>query len=174
MTQRATLAAYMHVEGFDNFHRDAFNKKKLRPAFRKAGRLVEVRSQLNLSLAGGSVNYPRIRKGVLRSSIETKVSRSGFMVKVMPQRVAGMGEHYYPAYLHYGVKAGGRLKKLAPGEGRGKSNRRKAGQRAAELDARRSGTWRIKPRDNYVADALEDEAGRVRAVLSAGFAAALG
>lgn len=172
MTQRATLAAYMHVEGFDSFHRDAFNKKKLRPAFRKAGRLVEVRAQLNLSLAGGSVNYPRIRKGVLRSSIETKVSRSGFMVKVMPQRVAGM-KAYYPAYLHYGVKAGGRLKKLAPGEGRGKSNRRKAGQRASELDARRSGAWRITPRDNYIAEALEDESARVRAVLSAGFAAAL-
>lgn len=172
MTQRATLAAYMHVEGFDNFHRDAFDKRKLRAAFRKVGRLVEVRSQLNLSLAGGSVNYPRIRKGVLRSSIQTKVSRSGFMVKIMPQRVAGMSA-YYPAYLHYGVKVGGRLKKLAPGEGRGKSNRRKAGQRAADLDARRSGSWRIAPRDNYIADALEDEASRVRAVLSAGFAAAL-
>ena len=165
MTQRATLAAYMHVEGFDNFHRDAFDKKKLRPAFRKAGRLVEVRSQLNLSLAGGSVNYPRIRRGLLRSSVQTKVSRSGFMVKVMPQRVAGM-KAYYPAYLHYGVKQGARVR----GTG---GARRKKGERQALIDARNSGGWRIKPRDNYVADALEDEAGRVRAVLSAGFAAAL-
>lgn len=165
MTQRATLAAYMHVEGFDNFHRDAFDKRKLRAAFRKVGRLVEVRSQLNLSLAGGSVNYPRIRKGVLRSSIQTKVSRSGFMVKIMPQRVAGMSA-YYPAYLHYGVKQGARVR----GTG---GQRRKRGERQALIDARRSGAWRIAPRDNYISDALEDEANRVRSVLSAGFAAAL-
>ncbi|MGD9757049.1 MAG: hypothetical protein AB7U71_05920 [Comamonas sp.] len=162
MTQRATLAAYMHVEGFDNFHRDAFDKRKLRAAFRKVGRLVEVRSQLNLSLAGGSVNYPRIRKGVLRSSIQTKVSRSGFMVKIMPQRVAGMSA-YYPAYLHYGVTRSAWL------AGRSK----KGGSPRKRKSESKDTQWHIRARGNYVADALEDEAGRVRAVLSAGFAAAL-
>ena len=154
MTQRATLAAYMHVEGFDNFHRDAFDKKKLRPAFRKAGRLVEVRSQLNLSLAGGSVNYPRIRRGVLRSSIETKVSRSGFMVKVMPQRVAGM-KAYYPAYLHYGVRNGAK---------RTKGHRRQA-------DNGRG--WRIAPRENFMEDALQKSNDRIVSILQDAFAKSL-
>lgn len=143
MSERATLAAYLHVEGFDSFHREAFDKRKLRPAFRRAGRLVEARAKLNLALSGGAQEYPRTRTGVLRDSIQTKVSRSGFLVRVMPQRIAGM-QDYYPAYLHYGV--------------RGKAK----------------GGWRITPRGNYVADALEDESDRVRSVLAAGFAAALG
>lgn len=172
MTERATFAAYVHIEGFDNLHRDAFDKRKVRAAMRKAGRLVANRAQLNLALAGGAANYPRKISGVLRDSIKMRVSRSGFLVKIAPDKTAGMKE-YYPAYLHYGVRAGGRLKKLASGEGRGKSNRRAKGQRAAAIEARRSNRWLIAPRDNYVADALEDEAGRVRAVLAAGFAAAL-
>lgn len=165
MTERATLAAYMHIEGFDNFHRDAFDKRKVRAAFRKAGRLVEGRAQLNLSLAGSGSNYPVKRTGALRASMQTKVSRSGFLVKVMPQKTAAM-KTYYPAYLHYGVKQGGRVK----GTG---GKRRKAGEREALVNARKAGGWRIAPRANYVADALEDESGRVRSVLSQGFAAAL-
>ena len=53
MTQRATLAAHVHIEGFDQFHRDAFNKRQVRAAFRKAGQLVRQRAQLNLALALG-------------------------------------------------------------------------------------------------------------------------
>ncbi len=173
MNQRATLAAHMHIEGFENFHRDSFNKKKVRAAFRKAGRLVQDRARLNLSLSGAGSNYPRKITGELRDSIKFRVSRSGFMVKVMPDKTAGM-EEYYPAFLHYGVKQGGRLKALAPGQGRGKSNRRRKGQRAEDLAVRKSGDWRIKPRANYIADALEDETSRVQSVLRAGFAAALG
>lgn len=165
MTQRATFAAHMHVEGFDQFHKDSFDKRKVRAAMRKAGRLVAARAQLNLALAGGAGNYPRKITGVLRDSIRMRVSRSGFMVKVMPDKIAGMDE-YYPAFLHYGVKQGGRVK----GTG---GARRKKGERDALITARKAGGWRIAPRDNYIADALEDESARVRSVLSAGFAAAL-
>lgn len=173
MNQRATLAAHLHIEGFDQFHKDAFDKRKVRAAFRKAGQLVRQRAQLNLALSGGGGNYPRTQTGALRDSINARVSRSGFMVKVMPDKTADMAE-YYPAYLHYGVKQGGRAKRLAPGEGRGRSNRRRRGERADLLATRKTGAWRIAPRANYIADALEDENARVRAVLSAGFARALG
>lgn len=165
MTERATFAAYVHIEGFDNLHRDAFDKRKVRAAMRKAGRLVANRAQLNLALAGGAANYPRKISGVLRDSIKMRVSRCGFLVKIAPDKTAGMKE-YYPAYLHYGVKQGARVR----GTG---GARRKKGERQALLDTRKTGGWRIKPRENYVADALEDESSRVRAVLSAGFAAAL-
>ena len=138
-----TLAAHLHIEGFESFQRDAFNRRRVRAAMRQAGRLVEHRARMNLTLAGGTGNYPRRRTGVLRDSIQTKVSRPGFLVRVMPQRIAGMKD-YYPAYLHYGTRGSGRGRKAT-----------------------------IAPRGNYVADALEDEAGRVKAVLSAGFAAAL-
>ncbi|WP_252088734.1 hypothetical protein [Pseudomonas sp. MWU13-3659] len=50
---------------------------------------------------------------------------------------------FYPAYLHYGV-------------------RRKSG-----------GGWRIKPRDNYMSDALVDSRADVQRILQQAFAAAL-
>lgn len=165
MTDRATLAAYMHVEGFERFHRDSFNKRKVRYAMRKAGRRVENRAKLNLALAGAGSNYPRKLRGVLRDSIKTRVSPSGFLVKVMPDKTAGMAE-YYPAYLHYGVKQGNKIK----GTG---GKRRAKGERQTLVEARKQGTWRIAPRDNYIADALQDEASGVRADLSAGFRRAL-
>jgi hypothetical protein len=83
-------------------------------------------------------------------------------------------EEFYPAYLHYGVRKGRRLGKLAPGQGKGRSNRRAKGIRAAALADRAAGEWRIKPRDNYMADALQDSSAQVQSILSAAFAAALG
>lgn len=160
MTERATLAAHVHVEGFERFHRDSFDKRKVRTAMRKAGRRVENRAKLNLALAGSGSNYPRKMRGVLRDSIKTRVSRSGFLVKIMPDKTAAMAE-YYPAYLHYGVtsetwRAGRKPKKQAKRKAFGVS------------------LWHVKPRENYVADALQDEATGVRADLSAGFRRALG
>ncbi|MGE8398743.1 MAG: hypothetical protein ACN6NZ_02290, partial [Burkholderiales bacterium] len=61
----------------------------------------------------------------------------------------------------------------APGKGKGKSNRRAAGARAAALAERAAGEWRIKPRDNYMADALQDSSSDVKGILSAAFANAL-
>lgn len=165
MTERFTFAAYMHVEGFDNFHREAFDKRKVRAAMRKAGRVVAIRAKLNLALAGSGSNYPRKISGVLRDSINMRVSRSGFMVKVMPDKTSGMKD-YYPAYLHYGVRQGASIYHT-----NGKKNSEAKIQKL--LPAQKKRGWRITPRANYIADALEDENERVRAVLAAGFAAAL-
>lgn len=160
-----TLAAHIHVDGFDQFHRASFNKRKVRAAMRRTGQIVAGRAKMNLSLAGASSNYPLIGKGVLRDSIEMKVSRSGFLVKIMPEKTAGMAE-YYPAFLHYGVRRGGSIYRT-----NGKKNsKRKVRALLTERNAR---GWLITPRENYIADALQDESSRVRAVLKAGFARAL-
>lgn len=172
MANSASIESYLHFEGYDSLPRDIFDKKKIRAGMRKAGRLVMQRAQMNLALARGAEGYPVNRTGATLESISFKVSRSGFLVKVAPRKTSAMPE-FYPAYLHYGVKVGRRLGKLAPGKGRGKSNRRRAGDRAAALAARAAGEWRIKPRDNYMADALQDSKSEVQAILSAAFAAAL-
>lgn len=172
MSNSASIDGYLHVEGFDNWERDAFDKKEIRKGMRKVGLLITQRAQMNLALARGEEGYPVNRTGATLESITFKVSRAGFMVKVAPHKTSRM-EEFYPAYLHYGVKKGPRLGKLAPGKGKGKSNRRAAGARAAAIAARAAGEWRIKPRDNYMADALQDSKSEVQAILSAAFAAAL-
>ena len=161
---QGSVAAYMHVDGFDDFMRDAFDKREVRKAMRKAGAAVQ-RKARSLITKSGTGDYPQQQKGLLRKSIRGKVSRSGFMVKIEPGKVAGMKD-YYPAYLHYGVKQGARIGKLASG-------RRAKGQRAAEQAARSAGGWRIKPRGNYMADALEAERSAVVSILSSGFKSAL-
>ncbi len=172
MSSSASVQTYIHIDGFDSFERDAFNRSKVRAGFRKAGRIVARRAQLNLALARGAQNYPLPRTGELVQSVNFRVSRAGFLVRVAPDKTAGMKD-YYPAYLYYGVRAGGRVGRAAPGAGVGKSNRRRRGERAAALAARAGSGWRIAPRANYMADALQDESQRVRDVLTAAFAAAL-
>ena len=166
------MAAYMHIDGFDTFEKEVFNRRQVRAGFRAAGRLVTGRAQMNLALAKGQDGYPVKRTGTLIDSIRFRVSRSGFMVKIMPEKTPGMAA-YYPAYLHYGVKQGRRVKALEAGKGKGRSNRRGVGQRAEEMAARAAGGWRISPRDNYIADALDDSSPRVRAILSSAFARAM-
>lgn len=173
MANSASVGAYMHIDGFDQFHRDLFDRKEIKKGMRKAGKLVAQRAQLNLALARGQGNYPVNRTGATVDSIKFKVSRAGFLVKVAPRKTSAMKE-YYPAYLHYGVKAGGKPKALAPGKGRGKSNRRAKGQLAAEKAERAAGAWRIAPRANYMEDALQDSKAQVEAILKAAFAAAIG
>ena len=169
MSNSTSLDGYFHVEGFEKFDREAFDKKKVRAGMRKAGRLVQQKTQMNLALARGAVGYPRIRTGRLLHSIDFKVSRSGFMVKIAPKKTADM-EAFYPAYLHYGVKKGRKVSALASGAGRGKSNRRARGDRADLIAARRAGGWRIDPRDNYVVDALQDAKPGVQRILESAFA----
>jgi len=172
MANSASLDGYLHLEGFDNFQRDAFDKRKVRAGMRKIGKLVTQRAQMNLALGKGQAGYPVNRTGATLESIKFKVSRSGFLVKIAPSKTSAMKE-FYPTYLHYGVKQGRRLGKLAPGKGRGKSNRRAAGARAAALSERTAGAWRIRPHDNYMADALQDSSASIQSILSAAFAAAL-
>jgi hypothetical protein len=173
MSNSASIDGYLHVEGFDNFERDAFDKRKIRAGMRKVGLLITQRAQMNLALGKGQDGYPVNRTGATVESVSFKVSRSGFLVRISPTKTSAM-EEFYPAYLHYGVKKGRKLGKLAPGKGKGKSNRRAVGARAAALAERAAGEWRIKPRDNYMADALQDSSTQVQEILSAAFAAALG
>jgi len=173
MTNSASIDGYLHVEGFDNFQRDAFDKRKIRAGMRKVGLLIVQRAQMNLVLGKGQDGYPVNRTGATVESVTYKVSRSGFLVRISPTKTSAM-EEFYPAYLHYGVKKGRKLGKLAPGQGKGKSNRRARGERAAALAERAADEWRIKPRDNYMADALQDSASQVQSILSTAFANALG
>jgi len=173
MANSVALEGYLHIEGFDNLTRDVFDKRKIREGMRKAGRVVARQAQVNLALARGEDNYPVSRTGTLLNSIAFKLSRSGFLVKIAPYKTSAM-KAYYPAYLYYGVKMGGRLKPLAPGQGKGKSNRRGKSIRSAALAARAAGDWRIKPRKNYMSDALQDTQSQVRRILEAAFAQALG
>ncbi|VVP78546.1 hypothetical protein [Pseudomonas fluorescens] len=172
MSNSASIDGYLHVEGFDSFERDAFDKRMIRAGMRKVGLLITQRAQMNLVLGKGQDGYPVNRTGATVESVSFKVSRSGFLVRISPTKTTAM-EEFYPAYLHYGVKKGRKLGKLAPGKGKGKSNRRAIGARAAALAERAAGEWRIKPRDNYMADALQDSSSQVQSILSAAFAAAL-
>ena len=173
MSNSASIDGYLHVEGFDNFERNAFDKREIRAGMRKVGLLIAGRAQMNLALGKGQDGYPVNRTGTTVESVTYKVSRSGFLVRISPTKTSAM-EEFYPAYLHYGVKKGRKLGKLAPGKGKGKSNRRAAGARAAAVAERAAGEWRIKPRDNYMVDALQDSASQVQSILSAAFANALG
>ncbi|WP_178080996.1 hypothetical protein [Pseudomonas sp. DrBHI1] len=142
MANSVSIDGYLHVEGFDKFDQEAFNKRKIRAGMRKVGQLITGRAQMNLALGGGQDGYPVNRSGATTDSIGYKVSRSGFLVRVAPSKTASM-RAFYPAYLHYGV-------------------RRKSGD-----------GWRIKPRDNYMTDALADSRDEVRRILQQAFAAAL-
>ncbi|WP_223554885.1 hypothetical protein [Pseudomonas sp. BF-R-01] len=172
MSNSASVESYLHFEGFDKFERDAFDKRQIRAGMRKVGRLVTQKAQMNLALGKGQDGYPVNRTGATVASISFKVSRSGFLVRIAPAKTSAM-EEFYPAFLHYGVKKGRRPGKLAPGKGKGKTNRRAAGARARLVAERAAGEWRITPRDNYMADALQDSSSQVESILKAAFAAAL-
>lgn len=172
MSEQGKLGGYLHIEGWETFDRELFNRRKVRAGFRKAGQIVAAEAKMQLILARGANDYPVNRTGRLVESIRAKVSRPGFMVKVAPIKTAAMPE-YYPAYLFYGVRQGARVRGLAKGKGRGKSNRRARGERQAAIAARRATGWRISPRANYMVSALEDTAPRVRLVLTRAFANAL-
>lgn len=167
MSNSASVDGYLHVEGFESFTRDAFDKRKIRAGMRKAGRLVTQRAQMNLALGKGQEGYPNNRTGATLDSIKAKVSRSGFLVKIAPSKTPAMTA-FYPAYLHYGVRQGSRVRGFGPGRGR-----RARGARADLIAARQAGGWRIAPRDNYMTDALQDSKPEVQAILSQAFAASL-
>ncbi|MCI8212585.1 hypothetical protein AUC61_23930 [Pseudomonas sp. S25] len=172
MSNSVAVEGYLHVEGFDKFEREAFDKRKIRAGMRRVGKLVMQKAQMNVALSRGQAGYPVNRTAELLNSINFKVSRSGFMVKVAPSKTGAMSA-FYPAFLHYGVKEGSKVKALAPGAGNGKSNRRARGARADLISARKAGGWRIAPRKNYMTDALEDSNSEVQKELRQTFADAL-
>lgn len=133
-----------------------FDRRKMRPVMSRLGREVrrEARRIVSRRDASGADEFPGRRTGNLRRSINYKVTRPGLLVRIAPYRIDAMQE-FYPAFLHYGVKQGSAMQRLAPGAGLGRSNRRARGQRAAERDARAAQGWRVAPRANYMVEALE-------------------
>ncbi|MQT57148.1 hypothetical protein GHO41_07270 [Pseudomonas sp. FSL R10-0399] len=171
MANSVSIDGYLHFEGYDNLPRDFFDKKKIRAGMRKAGAVVrrEARALVNKRGASSGSDYPSRDEGLLYRGIRAKVSRSGFLAKIAPQKITGMKD-FYPAYLGYGVKRGARLSRLKPGE-KHSAKRRREGIRLRK--ARRNNDWLIEPRGNYMADALQNTKSDVQAILSAAFAAAL-
>ncbi|MGO4326666.1 hypothetical protein AB4Z48_17710 [Cupriavidus sp. 2TAF22] len=148
---------YVHVEGFEGFDRSIdFDKKQIRRAMRQAGALVvkDARGRVTKQGASKGGGYPSRRTGRLAKSIRAKVSRSGFLVRIEPKTGKDVpASDPYFAYLYYGVRRG--------------ATRRK------DHKAQSSGPYRVQPRANYMADALEAQAGPVRNLLSAALAAGL-
>lgn len=170
MANSASVDGYLHIEGFEQFGREIFDKKQIRKGMRKAGQVVSRRAQLNLALARGQNNYPVSRTGRTVESIKFRVSRAGFLVKIAPRKTPDMKD-YYPAYLHYGVKQGARLSRVKAGQAVNQAARDR--ERRKLRQARKGNGWLIAPRANYMEDALQDEKDQVQSILKAAFAAAL-
>lgn len=135
----AKPAMYLHIEGFEGFDKAIdFDKKQVRKAMQRSGRMVQ-REARKLAISGG--NYPKKQTGLLARSIKFRVSRAGFLVRIAPQKLAGMKD-FYAAYLGYGVR-----------------NKR--------------GGWRIQPKANYMADALDRRQGDIRHELTGALAKAI-
>ena len=151
------LSAYLHFDGADSFSRLDFDKREIRKGFNKVGRLVQKEGRKLTGKAktrSSEDGYPAQRTGRLTKSIKPKVSKSGFMVRIMPDKSAGM-KAYYPAYLHYGVRSGAV---------------RTRGHRRQEDRGR---GWRIAPRKNFMEDALQQSNSRIVAILQSAFASSL-
>lgn len=165
-------AAYLHFGEFDSYGKLDFDKKAIRKGMRRVGALVrtEARRLVNKKGARSSgSDYPARDSGLLYRSIRAKVSRPGFLVKIAPQKIAGMKD-FYPAYLHYGVKRGQRLARLKSGESHTRARQR---ERIKLRESRRNNAWLIEPRGNFMADALESSAGGIQALLRQAFADSL-
>jgi hypothetical protein len=119
----------VHV-GWTGHSRIDFDKKKIRKVMRARGRDIqkEARRLVARRAVSEPGEYPGRDTGTLWRSIKSKVSRSGFLVRIAPQKTPEMGKDFYPAFLWYGV-------------------RRKGG-------AEGSG-WRIEARANYMTEALD-------------------
>lgn len=89
----------------DGFSRIDFDKKKIRKTMRTLGRDVqkEARRLVARRAISGAGEYPGRQTGRLWRAIKYRVSKPGFLVKIMPAKTADMKD-YYPAFLLYGSK----------------------------------------------------------------------
>ncbi|BAO88920.1 hypothetical protein [Caballeronia cordobensis] len=119
----------VHV-GWTGHSRIDFDKKKIRKVMRARGRDIqkEARRLVARRALSQPGDYPGRDSGTLWRSIKSKVSRSGFLVRIAPQKTPEMGKDFYPAFLWYGV-------------------RRTAGEEGSG--------WRVEPRKNYMTEALD-------------------
>jgi hypothetical protein len=130
-------------ETINGHSRIDFDKKQVRKAMRKFGAEIrkDARRRVSRKAISAPGDYPGRDSGNLFRSITSLVSKSGFMVRISPEKTAGMKE-FYPAFLHYGVT--------------GKSRRKDHREQPKE------GKWRIAPRANYMTAALEARKDSIR------------
>lgn len=127
-------------------HSLIFHQDEIRKGMRILGREVqkEAQSYVGKSARSKAGEFPGSVTGRLSKSIKFKVSRAGFLVVVRPEKTAAYGsKEFYPAFLNYGVKRGKKGKKSEASE------------------------YRIAPRKNYMKEAQDAKADRVRQVIFA-------
>jgi hypothetical protein len=115
------------------FSRIDYNSAPVRKALRQQINPIRDLARALVSSAPTSApgEYPGKRTGVLRRAIKSKVLRSGLAAVARPEKTPRMGKYYYPAFLLHGVK-------------------------------KRDGhavTPGLKPRKDYMTDALEQRTG---------------
>lgn len=127
----------------DGLKRDDYDRKAIRKAMRKVG--SDVRKTARRMVARKAVSSPGEapgrQSGVLRESIKYKVSRSGYLVSVYPDKTEKM-DVFYPAFVVYGHRG--------PGSETAKE---------ARSHKKRVGTKVAEPRANYVVVAASKHRG---------------
>lgn len=132
----------------DGFSRIDFDRRKVRKSMGVIGRDVqkEARRLIARRAISGADEYPGRRTGRLWRAVKYHVSRSGFMVKIQPDKTGEMKD-YYPAYLYYGVR---KMRSLAL---------------AKRHKKQPEGPYRLAPRANFMTDALDNRSQNTRSVL---------
>lgn len=132
----------------DGFSRIDFDGRQVRKSMRVLGRDVqkEARRLIARRAISGADEYPGRQTGKLWRAIKYHVSRSGFMVRIQPDKTGEM-EYFYPASLHYGIR---KMRSIAL---------------AKRHKKQPDGPYRLAPRANFMTDALENRNQHTRSVL---------
>lgn len=87
------------------FSRIDFDRKQIRKVLSKQGAEVRkvARKLIMRRVISKAGEYAGRDTGRMLKSIKSKVSKSGFLVRISPQKTADM-PIFYPAILHYGSK----------------------------------------------------------------------
>ena len=159
------------------FHKTIdYDRRVLRRAMVKGAGVIrkEARRLVSRRAISSPGEDPGVQSGLLRRSIGvvSKGSRGGW-IKIGVRKPQQMKD-FYPAFLFYGVKRLGKIGRLAPGQGHGKSNRRGRGERAAIVAERRSSTgFVVAPRANYMTESLAAKREVVQSMIRASLKDAL-
>lgn len=151
------------------FHKTIdYDRKAMRGALARGAAIVrkEARRAVSRRAISAPGEDPGMDSGDLRRGIGV-VSRGGKggWVKIGVRKLKSMSA-FYPAFLYYGSKGHGRIQRLEPGLGIGKSNRRRRGERAALIEERRqNGQYVVAPRSNYIANALNAKRNEIRSMI---------
>lgn len=153
--------------------RAEFDRKTVNQAIAREAR--EVRKVARRLIARRAISsagqFPGRDTGALWRSVKVTTNRQYLFAIIRPVKTPEMGS-FHPYMLLRGTKR--RLQKLAPGEGRGVSNRRRRGDRVAALAERAaSGDYIINPRANYMEEAMNRRRTAAREALYAAMERAL-